>query len=125
MKTPGIGVYVACAAKQRDALLREMEAERSFQLVLTSGERQQLLALHFLTAHEPSILYQLQNALETSRTTILKDLDALDTWFQAFQLVLERRPLFRCAIAGTEFAQRQALTRCCGVASRSAIRCSA
>jgi mannitol operon transcriptional antiterminator len=110
VKTPGVGVYIACMAKQRDALLREMEAERSFQLVLTSGQRQQLLALHFLTADEPSILYQLQHALEASRTTILKDLDALDTWFRAFQLMLERRPHFGCAIVGTEFAQRQALT---------------
>lgn len=110
VKTPGVGVYIACAANRRDALLREMEAERSFQLVLTSGQRQQLLALHFLTAAEPSILYQLQHALETSRTTILKDLDALDPWLQSFQLVLERRPHFGCALVGTEFAQRQALT---------------
>src|SRR5689334_16994213 len=45
-KTSGVGVRVACLPDQKQQLLDELASQRSFQLVLAAGQRQQLLALH-------------------------------------------------------------------------------
>lgn len=110
LKTPGVGVRVIAPTERKQALVQVLTSERSFQLVLTAGQRQQALALQLLTTHEPSILYQLQQIVDVSRTTLLKDLDMVEQWFGSFGLQLERRPNFGCWIAENELAQRQALT---------------
>lgn len=109
IKTPGVGVRIAAATERKQALVHILSSERSFQLVLTAGQRQQVLALQLLTTHEPSILYQLQQTVDVSRTTLLKDLDLVEQWLRSFSLQLERRPNFGCWIVHNEFAQRQAL----------------
>lgn len=108
-KTPGLGVRVVGSPEQRQTLLTALTSERSFQLVLTAGQRQQILALQLLTTREPSILYQLQQLVDVSRTTLLKDLDAVEDWFGSFDLHLERRPNYGCWLIDDELAQRQAL----------------
>lgn len=110
LKTPGVGVRVAAPTERKQALVQALTSERSFQLVLTAGQRQQALALQLLTTHEPSILYQLQQTVDVSRTTLLKDLDLVEQWLESFGLQLERRPNFGCWIVHNELAQRQALT---------------
>ncbi|MBV9790489.1 MAG: hypothetical protein JOZ51_20015, partial [Chloroflexi bacterium] len=108
-KTPGIGVRVVGSSEQKQTLLNALTSERSFQLVLTAGQRQQILALQLLTTREPSILYQLQQLVDVSRTTLLKDLDVVEHWFGSFELFLERRPNYGCWLIDDELAQRQAL----------------
>lgn len=107
LKTPGVGVRVAAPIERKQAL--PLTSERSFQLVLTAGQRQQALALQLLTTREPSILYSLQQIVDVSGTTLLKDLDLVEQWFGSFGLQLERRPNFGCWITDHELAQRQAL----------------
>lgn len=109
LKTPGVGVRVAAPTERKQALVRALASERSFHLVLTPGQRQQVLALQLLMAHEPSILYQLQQAVDVSRTTLLKDLDLVEQWLRSFGLQLERRPNYGCWIVPGERGQRQAL----------------
>ncbi len=108
--TPGIGITVECSPTQRINLLNELDTKTNFHLVLTSGQRQQLFAIHLLAADEPLILQELQNSTEVSRTTILKDLDQIEAWVKAFNLELIRRPNYGLFLKGAEFAQRQALT---------------
>jgi mannitol operon transcriptional antiterminator len=108
-KQPGVGIAISGPATQRHALLNEFQSIHNFQLVLTAGQRQQLLALDLLLAREPHILYQWQRDAEVSRTTILKDLEQLEAWLTAFGLVLERRPNYGCWLEGAEWQQRQAL----------------
>lgn len=110
LKTPGVGVRIVAPTERKQALVQALSSERSFQLVLTAGQRQQALALQLLTTREPSILYQLQQTVDVSRTTLLKDLDLVEQWIGSFDLELERRPNFGCWIEGNELAQRQALT---------------
>lgn len=108
-KQPGIGIAISGPSIQKHALLDEFQSLHTFQLVLTAGQRQQLLALDLLLAQEPHILYQWQRDAAVSRTTILKDLDAIEPWIQSFGLMLERRPNYGCWLEGTEWRQRQAL----------------
>lgn len=108
--TPGVGVQVMCSPDNRHNLLSELASQENIRLQLTPGQRQQLLALNLLTVDEPLILYQLQQESGVSRTTILKDLDLVESWIAAFDLRLERRPNFGFLLAGSEQQQRQAVT---------------
>jgi mannitol operon transcriptional antiterminator len=107
--TSGAGVQIICAADQKHRLLRELRSQAKFQLILTPGQRQQLLALHLLTTLEPLILSQLQEDVAVARATVLKDLDAVEDWLHGFGLQIERRQHRGCWVAGSELAQRQAL----------------
>ncbi len=108
--TPGIGVELECSLERQHALAAELNAAPNLQLILTVGQRQQLIALILLVSKEPMILYQLQQLMEISRTTVLKDLDALEEWLDERQITLERRPNFGFWIACTEQERRQAIT---------------
>ncbi|MEM7117403.1 MAG: PRD domain-containing protein [Chloroflexota bacterium] len=107
--TSGVGVSLVGSAKQRLALAAELEAKPNFQLVLVADERHQLLALQLLTSQTPFILLQLQQSNQVSRTTILKDLDTVGTWFEAFGLQINRRQNHGVWLAGSEDGQRKAL----------------
>src|SRR5579859_999796 len=54
--TPGIGVQIACSSEQKRRMLAELSSQLRFQLILSPGQRQQLLALQLLAAREPLIL---------------------------------------------------------------------
>jgi mannitol operon transcriptional antiterminator len=107
--TPGLGAQVVCTQAQKQCLLAELASQARFQLVLTSEQRQQLLALQLLTANSPLILSQFQDAFAVARATILKDLDATLLWLQRFQLMIGRRRHRGFWVAGLELARRQAL----------------
>jgi mannitol operon transcriptional antiterminator len=108
--TSGVGVQIICATDHKHRLLSELSSQSRFQLILTPGQRQQLLALHLLTTPEPLILSQLQQDVAVARATVLKDLDAVEAWLNGFGLQIERRQHRGCWIAGSELAQRQALS---------------
>jgi mannitol operon transcriptional antiterminator len=107
--TPGVGVALTCTPEQYGRLTNELASESNVQLILTSEQRQQLLALILLTAQEPLILYQLQQLAQASRTTVLKDLDAVADWLTEHDVLLERRPNYGVQIKSQEQERRQAL----------------
>jgi len=108
--TSGVGIQIICAADQKRRLLSELSSQSKFQLILTPGQRQQLLALHLLTTPEPLILSQLQQDVAVARATVLKDLDVVEAWLNSFSLQIERRQHRGCWVVGNELAQRQALS---------------
>ncbi|HEX9925982.1 MAG TPA: PRD domain-containing protein [Anaerolineae bacterium] len=107
--TPGIGVRVDCSPDQRLDLLRELDSQPNFDLILTAGQRQQLFALDLLTATEPLILNWLQHVAAVSRTTVFKDLEPIEAWIDEIGLDLIRRPNYGLLLDGSELARRQAL----------------
>jgi mannitol operon transcriptional antiterminator len=107
--TPGVGVQIGCAPDQKRRLLAELASHARFQLILLPEQRQQLLALQLLASRKPFILSQLQEHLAVARATVLKDLDALEPWFERFQLSIARRQHRGFWIEGDELAKRQAL----------------
>lgn len=107
--TPGVGIALQCSGEQTAALRRELSGGKQFQLILNPEQRRQLLALLLLEADAPTILQQLQQLLDVSRTTVLGDLDALEPWLAQHALTLNRRPNYGIEIGGAERARRQAL----------------
>jgi mannitol operon transcriptional antiterminator len=105
----GIGVQIICPPEQRQRLLAELASQSRFQLILTPEQRQQLLALSLLATREPLTLNQFQQDLVVARTTVLKDLDAVEPWLQTFDLQVARRQHRGCWVEGNELAKRQAL----------------
>lgn len=108
-QVPSVGVEVACSAEQRQRLLAALASLPKFQLILTPEQRHQLLALQLLAARSPIILQQLQQDLAVARATVLKDLEAVETWLHAFDLQIVRRQHRGCWVDGPELAKRQAL----------------
>lgn len=107
--TPGLGVQVICTPEQRQRLLADLLLHSKFQLVLTSEQRQQLLALQLLAASEPLILNQFQHDLAVARTTVLKDLEAIEPWLDTFGITIARRQHRGFWVEGGELAKRQML----------------
>lgn len=107
--TPGVGVLLDCSQDTVANLALELDTAVQFQLILTAGQRQQLITLVLLDINEPVILYQLQQLAQVSRTTILNDLDVIEAWLETHGLLLERRPNFGIQVQGPELARRQTL----------------
>lgn len=107
--TPGVGIGIECTPDQRLNLLQELNSNSKFNLILTAGQRQQLFTLNLLTVNEPFILNRLGYAASVSRTTALKDLDAVEAWIQRFGLEMIRRPNYGLLLKGPELIRRQAL----------------
>jgi mannitol operon transcriptional antiterminator len=106
---PGVGVSLVCAPKQRQLLAGELEDKVGHRYVHSPDQRQHLLALLLAISDEPYILYQLQQMMAVSRSTVLADLETVEAWFETQRLVLERRRNYGIAVRGTEFDRRQAL----------------
>jgi len=106
---PGIGIQLICTPQQRERLFAELASQSRFQLILTPEQREQLLGLWLLATREPLTLNQLQQDLAVARTTVLKDLDAVEPWLHTFDLQVARRQHRGCWVDGNELAKRQAL----------------
>ena len=117
--TPGIGVQICCTADQRRRLLAELSSQSKFQLILTPGQRQQLLALQLLAARDPLILSQLQQDVGVARATVLKDLDIIERWLETFGLQLARRQHRGCWSPARSWRGGRPWLRCCGAMSPS------
>lgn len=107
--TPGVGVELIYSEEKGQALMQELTQADQFQLILSIEQRQQLFALLLLVSDEPVILKQLQLWSQLSRTTILKDLDAIEEWLKTNCLKLDRRPNYGFDITGPEQFKRQAI----------------
>ncbi|MEM7117406.1 MAG: hypothetical protein AAF614_33550 [Chloroflexota bacterium] len=106
---PRVGVRLACTPEQAQELIAEVTSDAKTQLVLSGEQRQQLLALILLEASEPFILYQLQQHMQVSRSTVLKDLDVVADCLADYDVILNRRPNYGIWIEGSEWGRRQAL----------------
>ncbi|NTW00370.1 MAG: HTH domain-containing protein [Oscillochloris sp.] len=106
---PGVGAQVRCTPSQRRQVLADLHAYSRLQLVLSADQRQQLLLFTLLIATDPLVAQQFQEALDVSRSTVLKDLDAVRAWLASFDLGLVRRQHTGSWLEGSELAIRQAL----------------
>ncbi len=109
IKKPGEGISLNINPEERKALVKDLSMMQVGQVFLTPTERLQLLILSFLFAEEPLVVKQFEQQLCVSRTTILKDLETIDTWLAARHLTLTRRPNFGCLVNGSEAQIRAAL----------------
>jgi mannitol operon transcriptional antiterminator len=106
---PGVGVELVCSPEQTQRLQSEFGSNSNLQLILSAGQRQQLIALILLSSDEPLILSQLQQLARISRATILKDLDEVENWLDSWHMVLVRKPNFGIVVEAGELIRQQAL----------------
>jgi mannitol operon transcriptional antiterminator len=92
--TPGVGIVLDCSQEQSEKLRQSLSSPRHIQIILSAGQRQQLFALVLLVAEGPLFLSELEQLAQVSRSTVSKDLDAVDTWVGQRGLPLIRRPNF-------------------------------
>jgi mannitol operon transcriptional antiterminator len=108
--TPGVGVELECAPHNFEKFSKEIYSKSSLQLILSGGQRQQLLALVLLAeTDEPVLLNSLQQMLQISRATVLKDLDKIDAWLSKWDVALIRRQNFGILLDAPEFKRQQVL----------------
>ena len=89
---PGVGIRLECDENESNTLLKDLTSIDYFQLILSAHERQQLLALYLLVEDEPLHLAGLEEITQVSRTTVIKDLNAIEVWFADYQVAITRRP---------------------------------
>jgi mannitol operon transcriptional antiterminator len=105
--TPRVGVSLTSSPEQRQALPGKLVSENRVQLVLPMGERCQMLALMLLASDTSMILAKMQWLAQITRTTAIKDLDAIDAWFREWGIASERRPNFGYWVNAPEAVRRQ------------------
>ena len=92
--TPGVGIVLNCSVEKKEEILQDLASIREMQLILSVGQRQQLLALILLIANNPMFLAELESLGQVSRSTIIKDLDVIAKWSRKYEMTLVRRPNF-------------------------------
>jgi len=105
----GVGIELNGSREQFSLLEQLLSTNDNLNLVLTAGQRQQLVTFQLLTAPEPLILQQLELWTDVSRTTLLRDLDVIEEWVTMMNLNMIRRPNYGLWIGGDEHHRRQAL----------------
>jgi transcriptional antiterminator len=111
MMKPGVGVCLESTSLQKQIIMEELKHSTHIQLILTPKQRQQLIIFLFLTSDEAIILNHLQYVLQVSRTTILKDLESVELWFQEKDIHFLRRTNFGFQIDCSEKQRREGLTQ--------------
>lgn len=107
--TRNVGVELVGSEPLMQELGSDLQSDSSYRLVLNPDQRRQLLALYLLISIGPTILTQLQQHFNVSRTTLIKDLRILDNWLESWGLSLRRRPNYGYKIVGGEVFRRQAI----------------
>lgn len=77
--------------------------------VLSPDERYRAILALLLSSEKPVAAHELASELQVSRTTILKDLEAVEKWLINRGLELVRKPKLGFLIAGEEMKWRQAV----------------
>lgn len=108
--TPGVGIQMSCSEQEARDLLKDLSSLEYFQLILSAHERQQLLALLILVADDPLHLAGLEQITQVSRTTVIKDLDAIGTWFNEHELSIIRRPNYGIEVQADEALRQKVVS---------------
>jgi len=106
---PGVGVHLDCDEHESNILLSGLSSIDYFQLILSGHERQQLLALYLLVEDEPLHLAGLEEITQVSRTTVIKDLNAIENWFDDYQAAITRRPNYGIEVEASENLRQKLL----------------
>ena len=107
---PGVGISLQCTKEQSEELLRDLASTNFVQLILSAEERQQLLALVLLVADQPKHLVDLEDLAQVSRTTVIKDLDALEAWYYKEGVTITRRPNYGIEVEAAEDLRQKMVT---------------
>ena len=107
---PGVGISLQASQKQIETLWHDLSSSDYLQLILSAEERHQLLALYLLTTHNPLSLAEIEQLTQVSRTTAIKDLDAIEAWYNEHGAIIARRPNYGIEVEATENLRQKLVT---------------
>jgi transcriptional antiterminator/mannitol/fructose-specific phosphotransferase system IIA component (Ntr-type) len=108
IKRPGSGIVIDAPPQIQKNLLNQIHQAETVSVAFSKNERLRLLLLILLTRTEVITAKELQQRLDVSRTTVLKDLDRAGQWLSNFDLDLIRCQNVGCQIEGDESQIRRA-----------------
>lgn len=106
---PRYGIHLNASPHMRSIVLKQVEAFNSRPLLPRRAARHHVLLLYLLTRNEPIIISRLEQIVQVSRSTVLRDLDVVQHWLADHQLELLRRPHFGLRVVGKEYNRREAI----------------
>jgi mannitol operon transcriptional antiterminator len=107
---PGVGIQIICSDEQLEQTKQDLASISQLQLILSSDERQQMLALFLLTVEASKYLSEIEELAQVSRTTVIKDLDAIEFWLNQLGLRIIRRPNYGIEVEEFENLRQKAIT---------------
>lgn len=105
---PKKGFYLEGKEADKTALSQTLLLKK--REYLSKEERQKMLIVAILKEHQVQKLYYYADLFQVSEATISNDLDYVQTWFETYDLHLERLPGVGIELVGDEQSYRQALT---------------
>lgn len=105
---PKKGLYIEGSENQKEVLYQALQAEKMGYL--KKEDRHKLLIFEILKENRIQKLYYYAELFQVSQATISNDLDILDSWFQKYNLKVNRTPGLGIELLGSEENYRKALT---------------
>lgn len=104
----GSGIWLEGKKENKEQLLLELEREDSLD-VSNRSERRKRLTFEILKDKTTQKLYYYSNLFGVSEATISSDLDAIEPWFQKFNLRIRKKQGYGISLEGRERDYRQAI----------------
>lgn len=104
----GKGVWLSGEKEGKERLLAELKEEDNYD-VSNREERRKRLILEILKDKGLKKLFYYASRFQVSEATVSSDLEAIDGWLQAHQLIISRKPGSGIEVNGTEESYRRAI----------------
>lgn len=108
IRKPGTGLALEGSPEHLAIVQQELE-EQTPRKDYTREERHYFIISELLLSKEPIKLYTFASQFKVTEGTLSNDLDRIEQWLQAFEIILIRRPGLGVYIEGTESSIRSAL----------------
>ena len=108
LSKPKAGLFVEGSKEGKETLLKELKVQGV--AYMDKEERRNMLIFELLHSEDLEKLVHYANMFQVSEATISNDLDAIEPWFQTYDLALIRKPGFGVMLDGKEADFRKAIT---------------
>lgn len=104
----GTGVWLEGESEEKSRLFRDLNQKENSGLFYKE-ERRKRLILELLRDKSPKKLFYFSSLLDVSEATVSNDLDAIEEWFEKFDLKINRKQGYGVGMEGEERDYRRAL----------------
>jgi transcriptional antiterminator len=102
VKKPHYGIYLNISEEDRQSISNKLKKQMINSIYLSPTERVQIIILSLFVSDDPILIKDLVFLLNVSKSTILKDIDRVESWLASYNLDLVRRQHYGFKIKGSE-----------------------
>ncbi len=106
---PGFGIEIEASRAQRKRLLTLIDQPEEDRLIFSRVQRRHLLLFELLSSPTPLTYQQLAEIGGVSRSTVVNDIEDIETWLELFFVTLKRLPNRGVFLKSAESSRRFAL----------------